>query len=440
MRLLTAQPVFYIPDTSAIITAEAEFADLYRETSPLSRFSSSVHSFALRFAVPLHERFSSRISVSRSGLITTMDKEGDISSAKAVTDRRSVTADAAFSLGGFLLQPSFSVHEQKNSWYYSYSFTASLRAERDMPSPPLWMHIFTRNDPARIEAVAAEQFISVPYVFAESGSHAGGTLLLPGNFSLEGIYRRGYPEKTAEDDDYRGVLALSSELYDAALIKKGKNWKAGIRFSEFRGEGKIDAYYTRQSFSSITLSRAYYKSWSLFSSFLAGKRHRLSAELSHYSARGRASGNIQTWPFSSFLISVFGNRVNAILQGSAELLTLSVKDDILTESMRIIPRVQYFDIRPSFTSETWQPAFLVFGVRDYRRNELLITRSGLLLISSDFLFDYRSWKFTAGLGQFIPVYITKRDAAGPGAPPSGPGVKVQSDGGRWFNLSISYNF
>jgi len=439
VQSLTAQPVFYIPDSSRSVSSSAGFTDLYRESSVISNFSASLQDFSLSFSSPLSSHFAGKISVSRYGFLTSYTREGDVSFFKASTASQKITGEISFSAGGFLLQPSFIVHELKNRYSYSYSLGASLRPERDTP-PPLWLQLFTRNEPALIEAVAVDQNISVPYIFAESGSAAGGTIQLAGGFALEGIYRKGYPGKTGDEEDFNGILAISSEEYTAALIRRSKNLKAGIRYHEFRGEGKIDAYYTDLSFSSITISKLSYQSWSIFSSLRAGKNYLLKAEISHYSARGRASGNIQTWPFSGFLISVFGNRVNAVLQGGAEMLTANISSDITTQDLRIVPRLSYYDIRPSLTTETWQPAFLVFGVKDYRKNVLGISRAGALLLASDFSWDYKSWKFSAGLGQLIPVYITKRAPEETGVPSGGTGVSVKSDGARWVNFTANYYF
>ncbi|QOJ28086.1 MAG: hypothetical protein HRU80_04030 [Ignavibacteriales bacterium] len=439
MRFLTAQPVFYIPDTAQVVSSSAGFTDLYRESSVVSSFSASLQDFSLSYSSPFSSRFAGRITVARYGFLTSYSREGDVSFFKASTASQKITGEISFSAGGFLIQPSFTVHELKNRYSYSYSLNAALRPERDNP-PPLWMQLFTRNEPALIEAVAVDQNISVPYIFAESGSAAGGTIQLAGGFSLEGIYRKVYPEKTAEDDDFNGILAISSEEFEGALVRRSKNLKAGVRYHEFRGEGKIDAYYTNLSFSSISISTLRYKSWSAFSSFRAGRNYLLNAELSHYSARGRASGNIQTWPFSGFLISVFGNRVNAILQGGAELLTIRMSSEITTDDLRFVPKLSYYDIRPSLTTETWQPAFLIFGVKDYRKNVLRISRAGALLLSSDFYWNTGSWKLSAGFGQFIPVYITKRPQEETGVPSGGAGVSVKSDGGRWFSFTAGYYF
>lgn len=439
MRFLTAQPVFYLPDTSAVFFSGISFTDIYRESSPINSFTSSQQELLLGYSFPQSGRFFGRISLIRSGYLASYQKQGDISSFRTETVHQKLRGDLSYSLSGFLLQPSLSLHQLKNRYSFSYSFTLALRPERGV-QPPLWMHLFTRNEPALIEATAADQYISLPVLHAESGSRAGGSIPLFAGFALEGIYRKGYPEKTPEEDEFNGVLALSSEQYDAALVHKSKIMKSGIRYAEYRGEGKFDAYYTGLSFSSITVSRLRYHSWEVFTTFPAGKHHLITANLAHYSARGRASGNIQSWPFSTFFISVFGNRVNTILQGSAELFTAAVSDDFTTSSVRIIPLIRYYDIRPSFTAETWQPAFLVFGIKDYKRNELIISRAGAILLASDFYWDYKSWKFSAGLGQLIPVYITKRQITGTGAPPAGPGVKVKSDGARWVNFTANYYF
>lgn len=439
MRLLTAQPVFYIPDSASVISSAVSFTDIYRESSPVSSFSSSALELKLGYSFPVSSKSTARVYVSRTGYLASYQKRGDISSFKAGSAHQKLSGELTYALSGFLLQPSFSVHQLKNRYRYSYSFSAALRPEGESP-PPLWMQIFTRYEPAFIEATAVEQYIFLPLIYAESGSQAGGRVSLFTGISLEGIYRKGYPEKTPEETGFDGVFALSSEQYELSLKYKSKDLKADITYTEYRGEGKLDSYYTGLSFSRLSVSQLMYKSWSGSASFLAQKQHLITARLSHYSARGRITGNIQTWPFSTFLISVFGNRINTIIRGSAELAAISVSDDIKTKQLRIVPQISYFDIRPGFTAETWQPAFLVFGIKDYKRNELIISRAGALLIATDFYRSYKSWEFSAGLGQLLPVYITKRPPAEPGAPPAAPGVQVKSDGGRWFNFSVNYNF
>ena len=212
-----------------------------------------------------------------------------------------------------------------------------------------------------------------------------------------------------------------------------------IDFSHGQGESFFDLLYSQNSFSQNSFTDALYNGVNIKSSESLDYNWLPALSIGYHFVKGSMVGNIQSWPFGSFLTSLIINRINYRLAGQVFLFSFDAEKKFTFSDFSIQPEFSFYQILPEITLDNWQPSYLVFGVKDFARNILPIRKAlvGKMSLSVSYNLEYCTLSFQAT--QFIPIQIIKKDLPTTVVSPivSGESSKPSEiDGGRWFSFSI----
>ena len=158
----------------------------------------------------------------------------------------------------------------------------------------------------------------------------------------------------------------------------------------------------------------------------------------HYvSWNGRFIGHVESWPFTPLAASMFQNRLNIRGGGTLSVSDISMSGKIPTGPgvLRIATSSNW--VRANLAIEHWEPEFLVFGVKNYRRDPLGITFAYLQNIEIAYGLSLGGLQWTIGVSQLVPVTVRYSTAAPPGAPSTPSAAsRVRLDGGRRYSVSV----
>ena len=169
----------------------------------------------------------------------------------------------------------------------------------------------------------------------------------------------------------------------------------------------------------------------------------LNFSVSYNFIQGNISGNAETWPFADIIQSIFVNRINFNLNGTLKIIEGSFSSHIRSNFLVIKPSVDLFYLDPEYTVKSWQPVFLVFGIKNYfERNDginyMILGRAGA---EADINIGIAI--ITLKIKQFFPLF-TKEDkhqnvisGSTMSSPPSSP---KKISGGTFISISLQKSF
>jgi hypothetical protein len=159
------------------------------------------------------------------------------------------------------------------------------------------------------------------------------------------------------------------------------------------------------------------------------------------SVEGR--GHIETWPFTPTLIDLLGQRLYFRLNGEAKVFRLGFEyHGSLFSFLSSKSDLDYLSIQPSGEAITWNPVFLVFGIRNLKEYLLSYERINSLFLKITFSRKFKNLSFGYYFSQFIPIYIKKREINKGTSNEDTPTdlLKKSTGGGRAHMISLSYGF
>ena len=166
---------------------------------------------------------------------------------------------------------------------------------------------------------------------------------------------------------------------------------------------------------------------------------RLAPAISYSRWNGSFVGHAESWPFTPLAASVFQNRIYGRGSGSVSLWCASATAEVRTGSVKLSPGLAYYRAASDLEVERWGPEFLVFGVKNYRKDPVGFRQARLLSVELGLDFPLWGLLWQAGIRQIIPISIGY--ASIPGGPPSesgSAGSAVRVDGGRRYVLSVKF--
>jgi len=216
-----------------------------------------------------------------------------------------------------------------------------------------------------------------------------------------------------------------------------------IYFSHGQGESFFDFFYSRNSFSQNSLTDALYNGINVKNSEPINYKWLPSFTVGYHFLKGSMIGNIQSWPFGSFLTSLIANRINYRVAGQAFLFSLEVEKKYTYLAVSVQPKISFFQILPEVTLDNWQPSYLVFGVKNFSRNILPVRKALLGELSLSISSKVKYCTLILQAGQFIPLQIIKKTLPASAVSPeiiltSSQPSKI--DGGRWISFSVRTEF
>ena len=165
----------------------------------------------------------------------------------------------------------------------------------------------------------------------------------------------------------------------SALDQLGLRWRsrpvaALVRWTQFTPDLAGDLAWGGQSFGGIDYARATLESW-LAGLETQGHGCRSLAEVEHVRLAVRARGELESWPFTSTLVDLLGQRSIFRATGSVEWERWHLAHERpLGRRARGRAGAEWIEIRPAAEIESWRPAFLVFGKTDDRVDVLSVDR------------------------------------------------------------------
>ena len=182
---------------------------------------------------------------------------------------------------------------------------------------------------------------------------------------------------------------------------------------------------------------------------LTGANHKLyTADVQWRQVEGGMNGYIESWPFVSIFQSLVTTREYYNVTGALQFAKFHIGGYFpLSDKFTIGLGNNFFHILPSLSVETWQPKYIIFGVRAYAKNELSVQSLDLMVLSGGIRASLNKFGISYSINQMVPLHIVKIAApaseALPSVPPSGgssPQSSASGSGGQFHQLSLSYAF
>lgn len=212
-----------------------------------------------------------------------------------------------------------------------------------------------------------------------------GRWVAPWGFELEGTVARTrwLPfEAAAAAPRYHFDPAGNSAFDQAGLHWDAPRRRALLRWTRLDLDVKGAVSWWGQGFGGLDYARAGLESWLSAVELSTTRPSRWLLEFERARLDARARGDIESWPFTSTLVDLLGQRRIFRLQGTAAWERWHVAHE-RPWGFRVHGRVgaEWIDLRPQGRLESWRPTFLVFGKSDARVDPLSVQRVQLGVLS-----------------------------------------------------------
>lgn len=203
-----------------------------------------------------------------------------------------------------------------------------------------------------------------------------------------------------------------------------------------------DFFYLNQKFGKITSIKIIKEGTFGGVSFDIKKKHFFSSEVEFIRISAEGKGHIETWPFTPTLEDLLGKRLYFRLNGEAEVWRLGLEYHFLEFLfLSLKSSIDYLNIRPSGKAATWNPVFLVFGIKNLKEYFLEYQRIDALYLRFGFNRRFKNLSLDYNFFQFIPIHRKTRKIAKEKSTenPSVNLIKKSTRGGRTHMFSLSYH-
>ncbi len=187
----------------------------------------------------------------------------------------------------------------------------------------------------------------------------------------------------------------------SAMLRAPKG-RAIVRWSRSDFDLKVKATWAAQQYGRVSLLKGDRSSWlvALDSGTPGGPRWLLEAERADM--KGAAFGVVESWPFTSLLVSLLGERGYADASMSASWWRVHAgTDQRLGGVRRLQMGLTWFDIAPEVHLRTWASAVAGIGVRDLRFTQLDVHRVQLAVVSVGPAGHLGGAEWSVALRQFV---------------------------------------
>lgn len=247
------------------------------------------------------------------------------------------------------------------------------------------------------------------------------------------------------------AVVLSTSKFNTNGEISFKKYEIGLKNSQNRFSTSADVKYFElgsestwntegQTFGGNNIHDVQIQIYNLASQYFFPDKSFVSCDVSYITGKGKFTGNLQTWPFTSFITSVVSNRINFRAEGEIKLISIIAGYKKSYSNFSIFPEISFYHIIPEFSLQSWQPAFLVFGVKDFTNNTSQIKTIDLLRINLVLRTSFYSNIFELDFSQFVPVLIRRKEREELPLPTSSPKIETAVDGGRFISLKIIREF
>jgi len=441
VQIVFAQPFYFKEDARSSLTLSSSYFDLYRGTNSTSKTTAFLQkSFA---------QFEGNYNTNKLLLLLEAEKnnlriENGISKVEFNSGQKltRATVDYEFSFSPFFTElflranqithvssvdygGSFGFHNSAH-WFegfrigfYSYSFPWLLKL---------------KYDDSQIDINNITQSSKI---FYEIAFHP-----LPEN-RLEFQFEKYISAKNKNENPAFSVKDETNASFALLTITNSKYLPVHITFNHGEGTSFPDLFFAQNSFSTNSIPDLLYNNVEIKNDESQLYRWLPAISVSYNYYKGSIVGNIQSWPFTSVLTSLIANRINYRLTGHIYLFGINAQKRFTFSKFSFKPELSFYQVLPEVTLDTWQPSYLVFGIKDFTRNILPIRKALLGKISFLTTYELNYCSFTLEAGQFIPLKVVKKELPIGETIPGGVVVQAKpgkTDGGRWVVLSMRTSF
>lgn len=204
-----------------------------------------------------------------------------------------------------------------------------------------------------------------------------------------------------------------------------------------------EIYYLNQKFGKITSLELSEEGIFGRLSFEKKNKRFFSSEIEVLKMSGEGKGHVETWPFTPTLVDLLGQRLYFRLNGDAKVLRWGMEyygSELHFLFSRIRISIDYLCILPSLKTATWNPVFLVFGIRNLKESYLEYQRIDGLFIKLGFDYALKNLSLGYNFFQFLPIHTKTRriDNEKPSEHAPANVLKKSTGGGRTHLISLYY--
>lgn len=260
------------------------------------------------------------------------------------------------------------------------------------------------------------------------------------NSTLKIESKKNIPAVLEVDSKFKSSGEINYSNLGIGYERVKNNFFFAANYFKHEFDLKSDWYTASQSFGNINIHDVVVSTFSITGKYFFSEKELIRTNFLYLNGKANLSGTIQTWPFTSLITSFIINRINYKSNASVSLYSLDFDYNKQFENFSILPGVTYYHVVPNFSLQSWQPAFLVFGVKNFTDNTTQIKSLDLLNLKISMKYTINIFLFEAEFNQFVPIHIERKTSEE--IPQPAPVTKTISkvDGGRFFSLKFSTQF
>ena len=247
-----------------------------------------------------------------------------------------------------------------------------------------------------------------------------GRWAAPWGIALEGAAARTrwLPREAAVSAaEYRFEPAGASDLNQLAVTWSAPRVRALARWTRVDVDLEGTLSWSGQSFGGLDRARIDLESWLLAIDAATARGSRFLFEVERPKLDARARAYLESWPFTSTLVDLLGQRRIVRLDGTADWSRWHLAHERpWGRATRSRIGLEWIDARPRGRMESWRPAFLVFGKADDHLDRLSVERAQLAVVSLGASRRIARFDLSLGVEQCVMARVKE---SGPPAASSG---------------------
>lgn len=222
--------------------------------------------------------------------------------------------------------------------------------------------------------------------------------LIP-NLSLAGLMQNNYINKDQKIDNKKTTY-LPTGIWYRRQMKVNyvyrKSWMFGFKYNN-RESNLLGYFYERkQSFGKITISNDFSEMYNPGISYTFNQ-HTLGINFTWGKGYLANRGHIESWPFTSTWVDLLGLRYNFNSRIDFKLKRYGIKYKFKKTDWTLALHSSYELLNPSGETRTWEPEFLVFGIKNLKIYDVEhLFQSGL----------YLSVNFSKEFGEHVDIFYS----------------------------------
>ncbi|MCF8354790.1 MAG: hypothetical protein K9H48_10085 [Melioribacteraceae bacterium] len=295
---------------------------------------------------------------------------------------------------------------------------------------------FNRIYPFQIETRYNTDFLSAAHFLKFRGVATGLNFIPAHNSNLKVEYSFSLPGESNLPGKFSAHDNTTINLWYINYQHLFHDFIFSAEYYNLSGTSEITLLSNNASFSVTKLPDIYLNFASTNFTYRWRKNSTSNISLDYFYLRSKIIGSLQSFPFTSVLQSFILNRIYYRVFANLSIFNITASNEWKFDWLIIEPELSFMDISPDLIIESWQPAYLVFGVSDFYSNRLKIKRIGIGKLGLDLTFPVSDNKIEISLNQYFPVYVSYHPKEQ--IPPTTPDVQVEpkTRGGFFMNCTL----